>query len=85
MVSSFEEACKSLVRDESYDRKKFLNFKKDKIPLITLKRQFKPIAVNYIPHTIRSGTTGFPAELIVKISVLMGVYVTDITTLAHKR
>ena len=81
LKSKFERACKKVTADPSYDRDKYLHLKFDKIPLVSLKRGLKDIAIRYIPHTLKSGSTKFPAEVIVNIASVMKVYVTDITTL----
>lgn len=81
--SKFERACKKVTTDPSYDREKYLHLKLDEIPLVSLKRGLKDIAINYIPHTLKSRSTKFPAEVIVKIASVMKVYVTDITTLGR--
>lgn len=81
LKSKFERACKKVTSDQSFDKEKYLYLKLDKIPLVSLKRGLKEIAIKYIPHTLKSGSTKFPAEVIVKIASVMKVYVTDITTL----
>lgn len=80
LKADFELACQKLIRDPEYDRTKYLHLVHDKIQLVTLIKGLKPIAMKYIPHT----KTKFPAELIVKISAIMNVYVTDLTSLGRK-
>ncbi len=83
LKSKFERACKKVTTDPSYDREKYLHLKLDKIPLLSLKRGLGEIAKNYIPHTMKSSSMKFPAEVIVNVAAAMKVYVTDITTLGR--
>jgi len=85
ILESFEDACVKVTTDPSYDRTKYLALRADNIQLLTLKPKFKPIAKKYIPHTQKRGVDRFPAEVIVKISSIMGVFVNDITTLGQRK
>ena len=82
-ISKFERSCKKVTTDSSFDREKYLHLKLDKIPLVSLKRGLGDIAKKYIPHTIKSGSMKFPAEVILKVASALKVYMTDITTLGR--
>lgn len=85
ILKSFEDACIKVTTNPSYDRTKYLALRADNIQLLTLRPKFKPIAKKYIPHAQKRGVDRFPAEVIVKISNIMGVYVNDITTLGQRK
>lgn len=81
IVEQFEAACIKVTQNPDYDRTIYLHLKADKIKLLKLKPKFSVIAKKYIPHT---GVGRFPAEIIIKISSIMGVYVNDIATLGGR-
>lgn len=84
LTERFELACQQLIKDEGFNRVKYLNLKKDKIPLVSLVSPLSSIAAKYISHTKKYSAIKFPAEVIVKIASAMDVYVTDLTTLGRK-
>ncbi len=77
----FEDCCMKYFKEHVNEEFKWEGEKKKDIKVLKLKKPLHEIAIRYLPYYRYKQMVKVPSEIIIDISVKMGVYVTDLVNI----